>query len=131
MIEEILKSEDALMESAWRTQQEKIRSIPGIEIVMAARNEWRAYFEKMRAFLRNDSSGSPPLIPLTDIDALAVQYPKASAFMDALEFSEEPSEAKAVAGDHAMARIIDDEDPATVIREMVVEWKELCGIAHE
>lgn len=117
------------MESTWIKQQEMIRNIPGIEDVLAAHDEWDTYFREMRVFLKNDSIGSPPRMPLTDIDMLRGKYPQASAFVDALEFSEEPNEAKAVAGDRAMTRIAAGEDPDLVISEMVQEWKRACGLS--
>ena len=117
------------MEFEWMKRQEKIRNIPGIVDLFAARKEWDTYFEEMRVFLRSPIDALPPHMPSTDITALSAQYPQAAAFMDALEFSKDPNEAKSAAGDAALAKILEGADPATAIQEMVVEWKHLSGIA--
>lgn len=106
-------------------EYDAVKNIPGIEDLRKATNEWDAYYVALQAYLAN-GIGDPPQKPFSDLSALSLQYPKASAYIDAKKYSMSSKPDKAAAGARAMKRIVVGEKPEDVIRDMLDEWKACC-----
>lgn len=60
--------------------------------------------------------------PKYDFDAMYAKYPRAKAYLDALEFSRASNYAKAAAGSKALEAIINGDDYNDAIATMIAEW---------
>ena len=102
-------------------------AIPGLDVLHDAiahnDGEYRRYDRDME---RADLDGlvTPP--DIIDIEPLKAQYPVAAAYMTAERYYLSSHYAKSAAGEEAMYRIKNGDDPQVVIAEMEAAWSAHC-----
>lgn len=106
-----------------------LKDVPGIEQIVIATNAWEDYYFALQEFL-NKSEGDPPHKPHYDLPALCLQFPRASAYIDAKRFSLSSNQFKAAAGVKAMEMLIAGAEPAEAIALMNDAWKRYC-VEHQ
>lgn len=102
-----------------------LKDVPGLEQMITATNAWEDYYSALQEFL-NKNEGDPPNKPFYDLSALCLQYPRASACIEAKRFSLSSNQFKAAAGVKAMEMLIAGADPAETITTMNDSWKRYC-----
>lgn len=118
----------AQREACLRAEQErqsKIDAIPGLREIKAARADlvnWKLEFD---ASFDGESGGGVGVRPKPkcDMAALNEKYPRAKAYLDAMDFAESANDAKAAAGRKALDAIISGENYERAVSAMEAEWK--------
>jgi hypothetical protein len=118
----------AQREASLRAEQErqaKIDAIPGLREIEAARIDlvnWKLEFDASFDGEGGGGVGVRPK-PKYDMDALHAKYPRAKAYLDAMDFAESANDAKAAAGRKALEAIINGENYERAASTMEAEWK--------
>lgn len=118
----------AQREAGLRAEQEreaKIDAIPGLREIEAARTDlvnWKLEFDASFDGENGGGVGVRPK-PKYDMDALHAKYPRAKAYLDAMDFAESANDAKAAAGRKALDAIINGENYERAVSTMESEWK--------
>ncbi len=121
----------AQREAELRAEQErraKIDAIPGLREIEAARIDlinWKLEFDASFDGENGGGVGVRPK-PKYDPDAMYAQYPRAKAYLDALEFAASENDAKSAAGMKALETIINGENYEQAIHAMKSEWAAYC-----
>lgn len=124
-IKGFLKAQYEEKQAAIKLRADKRASIPGLKELTDARKAMANYREAYnRAWERGD--GRLPVCPNIDLDALAQQFPRASALLKAEAWSEADNDAKAAAGKAAADAIINGDDYTDAISTMVQAWTTYC-----
>lgn len=104
----------------------KIAAIEGLdEIIEAKRDLENWHYEFQKSFSDVGGLGVRKK-PEYDFDAMYTRYPRAAAYLKAESFANASNYMKANAGKNAKERIINGDNPETVIEEMEKEWHEYC-----
>ena len=124
----VLLDEKRERERKTAERQSKIDAIEGLNELRSAIDEWDEYREEFsRAMERGD--GVFPAMPKSDTKELRARYPRANAYLLAESFENAAHDQKSSAGRKALERIINGEDPETVIADMETEWHN-AAISH-
>ena len=101
-------------------------NIPGLDELQACVNDWDNYHEGFNQMMEDeDNDGvNPPKRPAKEVAGVAAQYPIASAYVKADNWSLASHYAKSGAGDRAKEKIINGEDYKSVIADMEKEWSD-------
>lgn len=121
-----IKAEEEAARKAAAERRAKIDSIPGLKELQTAIHEHQEYNYEFSKFIENDAIGKCPAKPTSDIGALKSAYPRAAAYIEAESYMDAAHYVKASAGKKAKERIINGDDPETVIADMESEWKNYC-----
>ena len=125
---EIVAALLAQREAGLRAEQErqaKIDAIPGLREIEAARTDlvnWKLEFDASFDGENGGGVGVRPK-PKYDMDALHAKYPRAKAYLDAMDFAESANDAKSAAGRKALDAIISGENYERAVSTMEAEWK--------
>lgn len=120
----VLMAEREAADRAREERKEKIRSIPGLEEIQAARADLARWNEEFRASFEGESGGGVGVRPKPsyDLDALYAKYPRAKAYLTASAYADAEHYVKAAAGKKALEAIINGEDHDQAITAMEAEW---------
>ena len=102
-----------------------LKDVPGIEQMVTATNAWEDYYSALQEFL-DKCEGDPPAKPFYDLPTLCLQFPLASACIEAKRFCMSSNQFKAAAGVKAMEMLISGASPTETITEMNDTWKRYC-----
>ena len=112
----------------YNLRQNSINAIEGLKEIEAAIDEHDKYHRDFNRRMENENLSSIGIAtPKSDIEALKTLYPRATAYLKALSFSNGANYARRSAGDKAVKRIVNGEDYTTVIADMESEWSASCA----
>lgn len=122
----ILTAEKEAKERESAEREAKIKAIDGLKEIKSAISEWDEYQDNFNNFIRRGGIGICPQKPESDIEKLKLEYPKASAYLKAENWSRASNYAKAASGKSALEKIINSEDYNEAISTMEKEWTAYC-----
>ena len=115
-------------EEAERQRLDKVRAIPGLGEIEAAKADLAAWRDEWEASFDGESGGGTGVRPRPqyDLDAMYAQYPRAAAYLKASEYARSANYVKSAAGAAAVEKIVSGEDYNTAISEMEQQWATYC-----
>lgn len=95
----------------------KVAAIEGLAEIRAAIKNRYAYFQAKMEFERGDRLDVPQYKPY-EVENLKKKYPRAAAYLEAERWIYSQNPVKVRLASRALEKILDGEDPETVIQEM-------------
>lgn len=121
----ILQQQAEEAQAARAARQAKIDAIEGLSILQDAIYQWRRYYAAQERRYDDESMSSISITPPeVSVNELKQKYPRADAYLKALDYSNAANAYKAIAGQKALERIINGEDHQTALEDMEREWTE-------
>lgn len=102
-------------------RKKKVQGVDGLIELMAALNERNAYMQGRKDFEEGLITEMPPK-PTTSVAEMKQKYPRAAAYLEAQSWSWSASFKKSGLGKQAMERILNGDDPDTVLEDMQNAW---------
>ena len=99
----------------------RYRNLTGVAELRAAVDEAAAYHRARDRFVANDLLGKAPRPLRHDVAALAEQYPRAAAYLEAEGYAQASNHHKAEAGTRAM-RLLEDGGPIGAAEQVLATW---------
>lgn len=125
-IMQYIKDEAAAKKAAAEERRRKIDAIEGLQEIRDARADLSRWHDEFNRSFRNVGGMGVRQKPEYDFAAMEARYPRAAAYLKAESYEYASHYAKSAAGKKALERIINGEDPNTVIADMEAEWKAHC-----
>lgn len=128
VMEYLLQQEDAQARER-KERNAKINAIPGLQALETVLADLAAWREEFNASFESEGGGGVGVRPKPqyDVAAMRKKYPQADAYLKTEAYEQAENYVKSAAGRKAKERIINGEDPATVLAEMETEWAEYCA----
>ena len=125
---EYLLQQEEESRRAYEARQAKIDAIPGLREIKDAIADLEAWQDEWNASFQGEGGGGVGVRPRPkyDIKGMHEKYPRASAYLKAESYELAAHYVKSAAGRKANERIINGEDPTTVLADMEKEWSDYC-----
>ena len=125
----ILMAEYNAGKERYQARQAKIKAIPGLDEITSALDDINSWHRELNESFEGEGGGGIGVRtkPKYDFDAMYARYPRAKAYLDALEFSRANNYIKAAAGSRALEAIINGDDYDDAIATMTAEWDAHCA----
>lgn len=121
-----IKAEKAKKEAEYQEYLRKLNGIEGLQEIRNALSDLESWHREFEKSFEDVGGMGVRQKPQYDFDALYAKYPRAAAYIRADNYSDASHYVKAAAGSKAKKRILDGDDPTTVIAEMETEWDTYC-----
>lgn len=125
-IMQYIKDAEAAKKAAAEERRRKIDAIEGLQEICDARADLSRWHDEFNRSFRDVGGMGVRQKPEYDFAAMYEKYPRAAAYLKAESYEYASHYVKSEAGKKAKERIINGDEPGTVIEEMEAEWKAYC-----